>query len=118
MDSVGFYGLRLRDNDEGLQIGGTVFANSPLYAAGLEEGDYILALNDTTIGTKAHWDQAVAELKIGQTCQLRFKQNGVETTGTFVATYDPSFSVVLLPEKDIKGKVKKRQEAWLSSGIE
>ncbi|WP_020536624.1 M61 family metallopeptidase [Lewinella cohaerens] len=117
MDSVGFYGLRLKDTDKGLRVAGTVFANSPLYAAGLEEDDYILSLNDTAISSQKEWKQAVAALKIGQPCQLRFKQNGIETTGSFTATFDPEFNVSLLPHKEIKGKVKKRQEAWLRTGI-
>lgn len=117
MDSVGFYGLRLRDTDDGLQVAGTVFANSPLYTAGLEEGDYLLALNETELSSVEQWDEAVAELKIGQTCMIKFKQNGIETTGNFTATVDPTFSVRLLSQKEVKGKIKKRQEAWLRSGI-
>lgn len=117
-DSVGFYGLRLRDTEKGLQVGGTVFANSPLYGAGLEEGDYIIALNDLPIENKKAWDEAVAGIKIGQPCRIQFVQNGIATLGAFTATYDPSFSVSLLPENELKSKVKKRQDAWLASGRE
>lgn len=116
-DKAGFYGLRLRDTDEGLFVRSVVFVNNPLYASGLEEGDQILSLDDTAVSDEESWSEIVSNLTIGQTYSLRYMQNGIETTGTFTAALDPSFTVEIIPEDELKNKVRQRQLAWLKSSV-
>lgn len=113
MDSVGFYGLSLQDRDEKLFVDGTVYVNSNLYVTGLDDEDEILALNGQAVSSVEEWDAVVATLKIGQPSMIRYRQNGVEMSGKFTATYDPSFAVTLRPQDDLPKPVKKRQAAWL-----
>ncbi|MEL7161629.1 MAG: PDZ domain-containing protein, partial [Bacteroidota bacterium] len=110
-DSVGFMGLRLRENDGSLTVRGNIPENSPLYAAGLDEGSTILALNGQPVTDRATWDQVVAGLETGKTYNLKFTQMGQEKAGTFVAAASPRLKITAAEK--VKGKAKKARNAWL-----
>ena len=113
-DSVGFYQLGLRDTEDGLQVRGTVFENNPLYAAGLESGDLITALDGTKVATVDEWKEVVRRLQVGQDYTISYTQNGVPTEGTFTAGIDPSFSVLRMGEEELSKTVQNRQAEWLA----
>ena len=116
-EQVGFFQLRLNDTDEGLQVRGTVSENNPLYAAGLESGDVITALDGKPIQNMEEWNAALETLAVGQTYQLEYIQNGIMTSGTFTAAINPAFSVSIQAEDEMKASIRKRQNAWLKSGV-
>lgn len=116
-EQVGFFQLRLNDTDEGLQVRGTVSENNPLYAAGLESGDVIKTLDGKPIQTTEEWNAALETLAVGQTYQLEYIQNGIMTSGTFTAAINPAFSVSIQAEDEMKASIRKRQNAWLKSGV-
>lgn len=110
-DSVGFYGLQLKDTSDGLKINGTMYKNNPLYQSGLENGDLIKELNGEVINNKEEWDTALTGMKIGKSYSISYMQNGIETSGRFIAAADPSFKLIL--DDDAKRKAINRREAWL-----
>ena len=91
-DSVGFFGLRLRDTDEGLEVSGPVLENNPLYATGLDQGSLITSLDGKQVSSQADWEGLVRGLRVGQTYELGFRQLGRERTGRFTAGTDASFA--------------------------
>lgn len=109
-DSVGFLGLRLRENDGTVSVRGVVAENSPLYAAGVDQGSEIISLNGTSIASVADWEAAVRSLEIGKTYTITYEQLGREKTGSFVATASPALT---LTAEAVKGKGKKMRRAWL-----
>jgi predicted metalloprotease with PDZ domain len=75
-DSVGFFQLRLQEQDSTLTVRSTIAENSPLYKAGLDQGCKITALNGATISSRDDWDAAVRKLQIGQSYSINFTQLG------------------------------------------
>lgn len=109
-DSVGFLGLRFRENDGVMTVRSNIAENSPLYAAGLHQGDRILTLNGVEITSQESWDLAVRELEIGKTYSVTYEHLGRAGKGSFVAAANPE---LLLTALDVKGKGKKARKAWL-----
>ncbi|OAV44220.1 M61 family metallopeptidase [Lewinella sp. 4G2] len=112
-DSVGFYGLRLRERDGTLTVARPLPENSPLYAAGLDRGDEIIALNGTSIASMEDWEAAVDQLKIGQAYTLKFEHLGQEKEGSFTAVASPE--LILEVDEKVKKKVARQRAAWLGA---
>ena len=110
-DSVGFFGLRLRDTDDGLTVSGTVLENNPLFAAGLDEGSVLLSINGEAITNQADFDRVVDQLTLGSTYPITFRQLGREKTGEFTAAADPSYRGSLL-ESATEAQLAARRD-WL-----
>ena len=111
-DSVGFHNLRLREADGRLTVAGTVAENSPLYAAGLNEGSVITTLNGRPITGQASWRAAVRDLRLGKRYEIGFEQLGRPRTGTFTAAASPRLQLTYRSGKANK-KLRRAREAWL-----
>lgn len=109
-DSVGFLGLRLRENDGTVSVRGQIAENSPLYAAGIDQGSEIISVNGMSVASVADWDAAVMQLEIGKTYTIKYEQLGQEKTGQFVAAASPS---LVLTAEEVNRKGKKARAAWL-----
>jgi predicted metalloprotease with PDZ domain len=110
-DQAGFYGLSLTDSDTGVRVSGTIYENNPLYAAGLESGDLILGLAGQEVATVDDFEALRGSLELGKSYPITFRQNGIETTGTFTAAVDPTLTVSWDPEADAEAAA--RRGAWL-----
>ncbi|PPK85955.1 putative metalloprotease with PDZ domain [Neolewinella xylanilytica] len=110
-DSAGFYGLRLREDAGRLIVSGPVYEHSPLFAAGINPGTTILALDGKEIATQAEWDAAVGELQIGETYTITFEQLGRQTTGWFEAAASPAFRSGL--REGAEAEAVARRAEWL-----
>ena len=102
-------------------IGGAVAPGTPLYEAGLDRGDQIVALGKTEIEDAAGWTAALADAKPGDDLPIRFLQRGVERSATLHLIADPSFRLVRAEAKD-DGEVTPEQlafrTAWLGVATE
>jgi len=74
-------------------ISAAVAPGTPLYEAGLDRGDQIVAVGDTTITGAADWTAALAAAKPGDEVPIRFLQRGVERSATLRLVADPSFAL-------------------------
>ena len=101
-------------------IGGPIAPGTPLYEAGLDRGDQIVALGETNIADLASWTEALAAARPGDELPIRFLQRGVERTATLRLANDPSFRLVRVEADD--GSVTPEQlafrEAWLGAPTE
>lgn len=101
-------------------IPGALAPGTPLYEAGLDRGDQIVALGDTTIAGAAEWTAAVAAAKPGDMVSIRFLQRGVEKTATLTFVADPSFN--LMRAEAGGGSITPAQQAfrdaWLGPATE
>ncbi|SER34692.1 M61 family metallopeptidase [Neolewinella agarilytica] len=109
-DSVGFMGLRLRENDGVVSVRGGIAENNPLYAAGLDENSEILSLNGQPVTSTKDWDKLTSELKIGEFYEVTFRQLGQEKTGRFQAASSPT--LLLSVDEKPNGKARKARKAW------
>lgn len=85
---------RLQVTGEVVRLASATVPGTPLYVAGLESGDEIVALGDTAIDTQANWDDALKALKPGDTVAVRFIQRGTERTGQLTLGNDPNVELV------------------------
>ncbi|WP_298162308.1 PDZ domain-containing protein [Brevundimonas sp.] len=93
---------------------------TPLYEAGLDRGDQIVTVGETTIAGGADWTAALAAARPGDALPIRFLQRGMERSATLRLVADPSFRL-LRAEAD-GGAVTPAQmafrQAWLGASTE
>ena len=101
-------------------IGGAIAPGTPLYEAGLDRGDQIVALGETEIKDQAGWIAALAAADPGDEVPIRFLQRGVERSATLRLVNDPSFRLARAEADD--GSVTTEQlafrDAWLGAATE
>ena len=85
---------RLQVADTVVKLAGATVPNTPLYVAGLDGGDEIVALGDTAIDSQSDWDNALKALKPGDTVAIRFIQRGAERSAQMTLTADPNVELV------------------------
>ena len=100
--------VRVSYGKDGATVKSTISQNHSFYAAGINNGDKILTINGTL---PTEENGLLTNLKIGQTYTLKYIQNGLEETGSFVATQDPALAISLMEkvEKNAQGKL----DEWL-----
>lgn len=109
-DTVGFRSLRLREEDGAVSVRGLIQENSPLYAAGIDQGSEILSLNGQQITSIDDWESTVKALEIGKTYTIEFKQMGEVKTGQFAAEVSPALKIEYLEK--VKKKVANLRLGW------
>ncbi|WP_428150361.1 M61 family metallopeptidase [Brevundimonas sp.] len=101
-------------------IAAALAPDTPLYAAGLDRGDQIVAVGDKAVAGQADWTAAVAAAKPGDEVPIRFLQRGVERSATLRFAADPSFDLVRAEAGG--GSVTPAQlafrEAWLGAATQ
>jgi len=100
--------VRVSYEEGGAIVKSNISQNHPFYAAGINKGDKIIAINNTL---PTEDNSLLKNLKIGQTYTLKYIQNGLEETGTLVAKQDAAL-VISLSEKADKSTIT-RQQKWL-----
>ncbi|MBY0300959.1 MULTISPECIES: M61 family metallopeptidase [Sphingomonas] len=89
---------------------------SPLYGAGADKGDRIVALGTTPLATVADWDAALARLAPGSDVAVRFvPRDGRERQATLRVRPDPTLEVVRAEAAGIPLTAGQRRfrNAWL-----
>ena len=89
---------------------------SPLYVAGADKGDRIVALGTTPLATVADWDAALARLAPGSDVAVRFvPRDGRERQATLRVRPDPTLEVVRAEAAGVPLTAAQRRfrNAWL-----
>lgn len=96
-------------------IANNTIIGTPLYEAGLERGDRIVALGRFQIRSQKQWERAVARFEPGETASIRYVQRGVERTADLEFHEDQELEVVSF--ESAGRKVSRKQlafrRAWL-----
>lgn len=74
---------------------------SPLYKAGLDRGDQILAIGRFKIESVGHWDGAMERYEPGESATIRFIQRGTERTAELTFDEDRELEVVTYESADM-----------------
>lgn len=88
---------------------------SPLYVAGLDRGDEILALDRLDIRSQQEWDAALKRYAPGDRAVLRYRQHGVEKKAEVMFVGDPRLEVISIEEsgKEPSAEQLAFRLAWL-----
>lgn len=74
--------------------------DSPLYRAGLDRGDQILALDRLSIESQAQWTDAIERYQPSDTATIRYLQRGVERSVEIRFEQDQQLEVVSYESAD------------------
>ena len=90
---------------------------SPLYAAGLDRGDQVIAIDRLKIYSMDRWNKAVGRYAPGDTATIHFLQRGVERTAEITFSEDPTLEVVSYESAgmDVSSSQLAFRNDWLGS---
>lgn len=88
------------DGKDGIISTNTIIG-SPLYAAGLDRGDQIIAIDRLKIRGEDRWNKAIERYKPGDKATIRFMQRGVERQAEVTFEEDPELEVVTYESADM-----------------
>ena len=74
---------------------------SPMYQAGLDRGDQILAIDRLKIESQEQWDDAVERYEPFDTATIRFIQRGIERSTQITFDEDNELEVVTYESADM-----------------
>jgi len=92
--------VSLRFKDKKATISGNTIIGSPLYIAGLDRGDQIVAIDRRKITSERRWERALNRYKPGDSATIRFMQRGAERSATITFVEDPRLEVVTYESAD------------------
>ncbi len=75
---------------------------SPLYEAGLDRGDEVLAIDRLKIDNETQWDDTVGRYEPGDTATIRYMQRGVERLAEIRFDEDGKLEVVTFESADMQ----------------
>ncbi len=75
---------------------------SPLYKAGLDRGDRILAIDRLKIENADQWDHAVERYQPGDSATIRYIQRGIERSAELIFDEDDELEVVTYESADME----------------
>lgn len=85
---------RVKANGAEVTLDDAPAPGSPLYAAGLDQGDRIVAVGRWPVAAEADWTFALGRLKPGDTVAVRYVQRGREGSAEVTAVADPAMEIV------------------------
>ena len=96
-------------------IAGNTIIGSPLYVAGLDRGDRIVAVDRYQIRSKGRWDTAMGRYEPGDTATIAYIQRGVERSAEITFAEDPELEVVTYESAglDLSDEQAAFRRAWL-----
>jgi predicted metalloprotease with PDZ domain len=100
--------------DKGGVLESPVLVTSPLYAAGLEQGDVLLTI-DGQRATQRSVLAALTNRKPGEKLEIEFEQHNNTRTATVTLAEDPTLSVVTFEEagKTVTKAIRDFRQSWL-----
>ncbi|NQY64875.1 MAG: M61 family metallopeptidase [Alteromonadaceae bacterium] len=88
---------------------------SPLYVAGLDNGDQIIALDRRKIRSESLWEKALSKYKPGDTATIHYIQRGIASSSKITFIEDPELEIITFKSEDKKetDAMIKFRDAWL-----
>ena len=101
----------------GLAIPGLVAWGTPAFHAGLEEGDAVVSIDGTAIGSAADWQSAIRAHKPGDRLTVEFSRHGAVSKTVLTLGEDPTLEVVTVEGTGgtLTPDQKAFRDAWLAS---
>lgn len=101
-------------------IGSNTIIGSPLYTAGLDRGDRIVAIDRFQIRSEGRWNSALGRYKPGDTATIKYIQRGIERSAEITFAEDPALEVVTYEsaEMDVTSEQVDFRLAWLGPDVD
>lgn len=96
-------------------IGSNTIIGGPLYEAGLDRGDEIIAIDRLKIDGQKDWDRAIERYEPGDAATIRYIQRGDERAATL--TFDEDNELELVTNESADLAVSRRQLAFRRSWL-
>lgn len=98
-------------------IDGNTRIGTPLYDAGLDRGDQVIAIGRLKITSERRWSDALSRYEPGDTATIQFIQRGVERTAQITFEEDPSVEVVTFESdgRELSDAQRQFRRAWLGA---
>jgi predicted metalloprotease with PDZ domain len=109
--------VRLKTTGTDVRIDGAPAPDTPLYRAGLDNGDQIVSLGGTVITSDADAAAALGRYKPGQTADITYRQRGLDRRATLTFLADPTVEVVRYETAGVKPTAQQLafRAAWLGT---
>jgi len=101
-------------------IDNNAIIGSPLYKAGLDRGDQILAIDRLKIESPSQWEHALERYEPGDTATIRFIQRGIERSAEITFVEDNELEVVTYEsaDMDVSDEQLAFRKSWLGEDSE
>ncbi|KQM89631.1 MULTISPECIES: M61 family metallopeptidase [Sphingomonas] len=111
--------VRLKTTGTDVRIDGAPAPDTPLYPAGLDNGDQIVSLGGTVITSDADAAAALGRYKPGQTADITYRQRGLDRRATLTFLADPTVEVVRYETAGVKPTAQQLafRAAWLGPDV-
>lgn len=102
--SIGAYAGAVSLEFEGNEaiISNNTIIGSPLYDAGLDRGDRVVAIDRLKIRSQARWDNALRRYSPGDTATISYVQRGVARSAEITFTRNPQLEVMTYEAADME----------------
>lgn len=109
--------VRFHEQDGAVLVRDPVLAGTTLYAAGVSQGDGLLALDGRAIRSAGDVAAAVSSRRPGDAIEVTFEQRGVRRTMTVRVGEDPALEVLLHEDAGLSMTPEMRafRSSWLSA---
>lgn len=111
-----YFGATVKINTD---LNGLITSNpkigSPAYIAGLDKGDMITSINDTTFSKEQVFEDYIKTHAVGDTLTLGFERYGVKKSTQVILQTNPAYTILLMEkegDEPTKQMLQKRA-AWL-----
>jgi predicted metalloprotease with PDZ domain len=96
-------------------ISSNTIVGTPLYGAGLDRGDQVLAVDRLKITSESRWNTALGRYEPGESATIRFLQRGVEMAAEITFEQDPTVEIVTFEAAgtDTTSDQRRFREDWL-----
>jgi predicted metalloprotease with PDZ domain len=108
---------RVTMQDSAAILAGTVLAGTPLYEAGVSQGDRIISVDGAPIDSAGALNAVVAAKRPGDQIRITTEQRGVRRTATITVAADPALEVMLYENAgmNVTAAMRRFREAWLGA---
>ena len=98
-------------------IDSNTLIGTPLYDAGLDRGDRVIAIDRLRITSQNRWDSALDRYEPGDTATITYLQRGIERSTEIGFEEDPSVEVVTFEsaDRDLSDAQRQFRRAWLGA---
>ena len=101
-------------------VANNTIVGSPLYEAGIDRGDQIIAIGRLEIGSQEQWDAALERYEPGSTVTIRYKQREIEREAQLTLIEDSQILVAKFEDEEvpIRRSAQRFRDAWLGPDSE
>lgn len=112
---VGFLDGSMEKEENGFVLKSVTLKGMPLYEAGLNKGDKILAIAGKEVAALESLKELITTLEIGKSYPIVFEQNGLIVNSKITMKQHPLLKCQLAEEAayKVKNKTEKKRKAWL-----